>query len=341
VRKAAVAIPAATALAGGALGLALRQSPASGGSVHEIRPAERRARALPATSVVRRLPGPPVSVASTRDGRQWALLETRDGGRIALLDRARHRARLLPVRLPTPVELIDQGDRAAALAFAGRTEVGTVSGAGLQVALLRTASAVEGLAFDDRGQLWYTARDDGLVRLDPVHGTARPSRIGARTRRRLGDLALVAGGDLWLRDDGGRIGRVAGRKVSWTRIPDVAGAGAIAGDPIDGVWTSWPNAVVHTSANRDSAVFRLPDVFGRPGALVTGPDGNVWCAAHRGARLARFAPGGGVAFFRPGIPRRAMVTDLSRRPGLLVIATRRPPGLFQVPLRDLRSKLGG
>jgi hypothetical protein len=85
-------------------------------------------------------------------------------------------------------------------------------------------------------------------------------------------------------------------------------------------------------------VLRFPARFA-PGSTVTGPDGNVWCAARHGVRLARIAPDGAVRLFRLRLPRSSSIIDLGRAPGRLRVAATHPAALYDVVLPDLEPKL--
>ena len=275
------------------------------------------------------------------------LLRTpRGGGRVGELTPSR-RLRLLRARFSRPVELIDGLQPAPYLGFATRNEVGAINELGL-ITLVHLTSDVSGIAFDRFGRLWYASRDRHAVgRLDPIHGTQRTTHPAGSAR--FGDLVTGPGGGLVLRDERGQVGRISqtGRVVweSAGRVrstPVTRSTGTIAGDARSGVWTSWSSgAAVHVTPGRALTRVEFPPAFGAVGAIVSGPDGCTWVAARRGRRLARIAPDARVRLYRLGAPAGTVITDLSRRPGELLVAARHPAALYAVPLPQLRPLVAG
>jgi streptogramin lyase len=346
VKRRLVALPVAALVAGGATGLLMApETEEASPRVSEVRPAT-PARHLAAKRMTGRIVGDPVSLVAAADQRVWVLLRTRKGGgRLARLD-PKGKVVTHPVRLGAPLEVIDGTPPQRYLAFAARDTVGMVHASG-KLQLLRSVPGVAGIAFDREGDLWYASREEGVVRLDPVHGVPRGGRRRSSVgRRAIGDLTLGPRGDVWARYQGGGVMDLSSASPRLRRLPAApsnAGApvgGGIAGDAVDGVWTTWADRVVHTPRRGAATVLRFGRSF-RPGAIVTGPDGNVWCAARRGPRVVRIAPDRRVRLFRLRVPAGSSITDLGRVPGRLRVAAVRPAAVYEVPLPDLEPKIAG
>jgi streptogramin lyase len=341
MRPAVVLVPLAAVFLATGAGLAARDDPRPPGArprVVRVRPEPPRH--LHARRLDHGLPGAPVSVVSARDARVWLLLGTRHGvGRIGRLD-PRGSVALLRARLPAPVELVDGLEPSPYLGFAAAGQVGAVNTFGL-ITVAQPAAGPAGVAFDRFGRLWYASRPrSSLVRLDPVHGTRREVAVPGGAR--LGDIATIRDGTLVVRDERGRVGTLDDRGgLTWapavrrggTRMP----TGSTTGDPAAGAWTTWPDGSLVRTGGGARLTVRLPRSFGAPRDVVAGADGNVWVAPAAGPRLARVTPTAHVDLYRLPLPRRVRIVDLARRPGELLVATRRPGAVYAVPLPGLRA----
>jgi hypothetical protein len=313
-------------------GARIRSSPSAGA------PIERRLAA-------RRMEGPagaPGKVVVARDGVVWLVERVRGRAVLARL-RGRH---LEPHSLPVaPIaDLTAGGPRDDYLALAAGDCVGWVSPAGRLVGRRATGDAID-VAFDHVGRLWLSDRRHAAlgvvagprdrpaeVRLPPDPGTA------------LGTLARAGSGRLWFRAGPRRVGLVepVTRTFRLLTVPADApslGPDRLTGGPGDGAWLTGGDAVWRVAA--DGAVRRMArGLVPAPGAIVAGPDGNVWVAAGRGPLLGRIAPDGTPARFRLDLPADTRIEDVNsdRRRGALWVATSRPRALLEVPLGDLRPQ---
>ena len=295
-------------------------------------------RALAAVRLTRPLRGTPVSVVTAQDGRTWTLLRTRTGGRVGVLAR-RGRVRLLPLRLPAPVQLVDGIPPAPYLGFASAGEIGGPE-------RRRGANPHSPRARRDRNRLRPVGsalvrregggpgarrpgpRDNPGALAPDGRPTVSRGRRPRAARRRLGaGRACARGGDLSPR--GGALALAARRPA-----PCAPPGGVADGRPERRRLGELDRGVTHLGQTGSVTDFRLPRSFGAAGTVVAGPDGNLWCAARHGNRLhpRRSRPARG--FLPAGDP--GDLVDHGPQPDAGE-APRRGPS----PRRDLRRPAAG
>ena len=155
----------------------------------------------------------------------------------------------------------------------------------------------------------------------------------------------AASSKLWFLDDRGRVGLVEpmGGGVRTVRRPRSAEPRPVrlTATIARKAWYTTQLGVgrVERGGRAALVVRRLPV---RPGAIVGGPDGNLWVAARRGPWLFRISPSREVSGFRLDVPENALLRDIARdtRHGCPWIAAASPRALLRVAIPQLRSKLG-
>jgi len=291
------------------------------------------------------LPGAPEVVRLTRDGAVWTVL--RRGRQTSL---ARLEGRLLhavPLGGAEPTDLVGGFRRTSAyLAYSARRSVGRVRPDGTSGGHVAVPAEARDVALDRFGSLWFTDAThsalgvwDGRTLTEvAVHGRPRPQ---------LDDIVLGGGGSakLWFLDYRGRVGVMdpVGRVVRKFEVPGgrpSTGPSRLTGGLARSAWYTTSTGVGRVSEEGRSELV-VPELPAPPGALTSGPDGNLWVAARRGPRLFRISPSGSVARYTIDVPADARLRDVTRdtRRGNLWIASARPRALLRVGLPELRSKM--
>jgi streptogramin lyase len=329
---------------------------AVGGAVAIAHPGDRsrtaRAPAAPTVSSHRTLaaerhggnaPGPPELVRVARDGAVWALVGK--GSHTKLMRLRNGLLQAVPWDGPALADLaIGARDRGPYLAYAAHQTVGYLLPDGRDGGHVDVPGDAVDVAIDRFGVIWYTDRRRAKIgfwdgrRLEErqVHGSPRA---------RLDDITLGASSKLWFSDDRGRVGQADPIRHVLTLFdapggPPSGGPSRLAGAPVRGAYYTAVAGVGHVN-EAGHAHLVAPALPSPPGAVVSGPDGNVWVAARRGSRLYRISPAGEIVSFALDLPADARLRDITRDPrrGALWIASARPRSLLMVKLPELRSKL--
>jgi virginiamycin B lyase len=301
-------------------------------------------RLLRAVRFTRDLRPPLGKVVVTRNGRVWFAERVRTG---AALGRLRGRAVVTLRWSDPPVSDIVAGAAPGIyLAWAAHREVGAVDRRGRLAARHRVAGDAVGVALDLFGALWFTDRRRAVLGRIAVR-SGRISELRPRgSEPRLADIVLGPSSLLWFRDERGFVGIVEpnGRRLASRRIPGgrpSAGPSRLAGGPDGAVWFTSAGGVGRITEGGPARLIARRTRTGPVGAIVSGPDGNLWCLATKGPRMVRVAPDGGVTRYRLDLPAATRLVDVARdsHRGDLWITASRPAALLRVALPDLRAKL--
>lgn len=291
------------------------------------------------------LRGAPEVVRVARDGAVWTILRR---GRHTSLARLHGRVlRAVPLGGAEPTDLVEGFRRTSAyLAFSARGSVGSLRPDGTSAGHIAVPAEARDVALDRFGALWFTdATHAALGVWDGRELTEVP--VHDRPRPRLDDIVLGGGGSskLWFLDYRGRVGLmdpvgIVLRMFEARGGPPSAGPSRLAGGLARSAWYTTSSGVgrVSEEGHSELVVRELP---APPGALTSGPDGNLWVVARRGPKLFRISPSGSVASYTLDVPTDARLRDVTRdtRHGNLWIAAARPRALLRVAIPELRSKL--
>lgn len=164
------------------------------------------------------------------------------------------------------------------------------------------------LAAGSDGTIWFTDTGGTIGRLAPRDG--KVTEFPLPTRGLIPDSIVAWDGNLWFLAEPGpeapnqrsaELGRITPGGVV-TEFP-LAGISHIAGmavGPDDNLWfTTWGTGSNILGRMRPSgalAWFQVPNLNGDPGAIIAGPDGNLWFVLDPGY-VCRITPGGGITAF--------------------------------------------
>jgi streptogramin lyase len=288
---------------------------------------------------------PPLgNIDVTRDGRVWFAQRVRTG---AALGHLRGRA-VVTLRWSDPpvADLVAGAAPGIYLAWAAHREVGTVDPGRRLATRHRVAGDAVDVALDLFGALWFTDRRRAVLGRIPIGGHHISELRPRGSEPRLADLVLGPSSLLWFRDERGFVGIVEpnGRRLASRRIPGgppTRGPSRLAGGPDGAVWFTSAAGVGRIAEGGRARLVARRDRTGPVGAIVTGPDGNLWCLALDGPGMVRVAPDGEVTRYRLDLPPPTRLVDVARdsHRGDLWITASRPAVLLRVGLRDLRPKL--
>ena len=158
------------------------------------------------------------------------------------------------------------------------------------------------IALGADGNLWYTCGDGGLLgRITPL-GAATTFRTRATYPM---DIVSGPDGNLWFTDwEATRYGQVfkvstAGVTIGQYTVGDLPTGITVGGD--GNLWIGMQNEWTIARVTTAGVVTRFP-ASGYPGAVATGPAGNVWYGTTFGAPnlIGRVAPDGSVTGTYPG-----------------------------------------
>jgi streptogramin lyase len=288
---------------------------------------------------------PPLGkVVVTRDGRVWFAQRIRTG---AALGHLRGRA-VVTLRWSDPpvADLVAGAAPGIYLAWAAHREVGTVDPRRRLATRHRVGGDAVGVALDLFGALWFTDRRRAVLGRIRIGGR-RISELRPRgSEPRLADIVLGPSSLLWFRDERGFVGIVEpnGRRLASRRIPGgppSPGPSRLAGGPDGAVWFTSAAGVGRIAEGGRARLVARRSRTGPVGAIVSGPDGNLWCLALDGPGMVRIAPDGEVTRYRLDLPASSRLIDVARdgHRGDLWITASRPTAVLRVTLADLRPKL--
>jgi streptogramin lyase len=282
-------------------------------------------------------------VRVARDGAVWAIVGRGERARLARVSDGLLRP--VPWEGGAPVDLAKApGLSGPYLAYAAPRQVGFLLPDGSDGGHVTVPGNPTDVAVDRYGTIWYTDRRRAKIGMWDGHRVSERA-VRRHPRPRLDDITLGDNAKLWFSDDRGRIGLADPlRRLLFLYPrpggPSSPGPSRLAGGSAQDAFYTAVDGVGRIDENGRTRMIarQLPSP---PGAIVGGPDGNVWVAARRGPRLFRISPSGTIDTFVLDLPPTARLRDITRdtRRGSLWIAAARPQALLLVPLPDLRPKL--